>query len=84
LTIGGTKFDGKRWTMSQEGAISGIEEGKYYFYMNRGGKLINVIVGTSASGYKYLKTFADGEEPDSLLSLPECPDLPQPAAAAPR
>jgi hypothetical protein len=31
-----------------------------------------VIVGTSRYGHKYLKTEADGEQPDNLLSLPEC------------
>jgi hypothetical protein len=28
-----------------------------------------------ADGHKYLKTKADGEQPDSLLDLPEGPDL---------
>ncbi|MDD3927909.1 MAG: DUF3892 domain-containing protein, partial [bacterium] len=27
----------------------------------------------SASGNKYLKTQNDGEQPNNLLSLPECP-----------
>ncbi len=30
-------------------------------------------VETSRYGNKYLKTEADGEQPDNLLSLPECP-----------
>ena len=73
LSIGGINFAGKHWTMSQDGAIKGIEDGKYSFYINRGGRVTNVIVATSASGHKYLKTFADDEQPDNLLSLPECP-----------
>jgi hypothetical protein len=32
-----------------------------------------VIVAVSRLGHKYLKTEADGEQPDNLLSLPECP-----------
>jgi Protein of unknown function (DUF3892) len=32
-----------------------------------------LIIATSAYGHKYLKTQADGEHPDNLLSLPECP-----------
>nr|WP_301538770.1 DUF3892 domain-containing protein [Klebsiella pneumoniae] len=31
-----------------------------------------VIVAVSASGNKYLKTQNDGEQPNNLLSLPEC------------
>jgi len=72
--IGGTNFAGRRWTMSQDGAIKGIEDGKYAFYVNVRARVTNVIVATSESGHKYLKTFADHEVPDSLLSLPPCPD----------
>ncbi|HFR4624887.1 DUF3892 domain-containing protein [Klebsiella pneumoniae] len=31
-----------------------------------------MIVAVSASGNKYLKTQNDGEQPNNLLSLPEC------------
>ena len=73
-SIGGTNFAGRRWTMSQDGAIKGIENGKYSFFINRGGRVINVLVATDTSGHKYLKTFADGEIPNTLLSLSECPN----------
>jgi len=73
LSIGGRNFDGKPWTMSQDGAVSGIEEGTYSFYIHKGGNIINVIVAISPNGYKYLKTFADTEQPNMLLALPECP-----------
>jgi len=32
----------------------------------------NIIVAVSKYGHKYLKTESDGEEPNNLLSLPEC------------
>ncbi|WP_414322894.1 DUF3892 domain-containing protein [Xanthomonas campestris] len=32
-----------------------------------------MIVATSRSGRKYLRTTADHDTPDNLLSLPECP-----------
>lgn len=32
-----------------------------------------VVVARSAAGNKYLKTEADGDAPNNLLSLPECP-----------
>jgi len=32
-----------------------------------------VIIAVSKYGNEYLKTESDGEQPDNLLSLPECP-----------
>jgi hypothetical protein len=58
--------------LSQEEAIVGIESGKWAFYVFQQGRTAEVIVATSAFGHKYLKTVADGQQPDNLLSLPEC------------
>jgi len=70
--IGGVT-NGTRWKLSQPDAIAGIESGKWSFYVAAGGKTVWVIVATSPWGHKYLKTEADGEQPDNLLNLPECP-----------
>lgn len=68
LSIGG-----QGWKLSQQDAIAAIEAGKYNFYVSKGGHTVWLIVATSAYGNKYLKTQNDGDTPDNLLSLPECP-----------
>lgn len=72
--IGGVSSDGNRWKVTQAEAIQGIKDGTWSFYVSRPqGDAVRVIVAVSRFGNEYLKTEADGDEPNNLLSLPECP-----------
>ncbi|MFD0749202.1 DUF3892 domain-containing protein [Mucilaginibacter calamicampi] len=68
----GGYHNGSRWKLSLADAITGIEKGEYAFYTEVNGHVRNVIVATR-NGVKYLKTEADNDTPDNLLSLAECP-----------
>ena len=71
--IGGVNADGTRWRLTLAEAIDGIEAGKWQFYVSVSGKSVWVGIAVSAWGNKYLKTENDGDQPNNLLSLPECP-----------
>lgn len=64
----------KQWKLTLDDAIGKIERGEWEFYVDRPkGDRVWVQVAVSRFGYKYLKTEADGDEPNNLLDLPECP-----------
>ena len=64
--VGGT-HGGSKWKLSLTDAIKSIENGTYSFYTSVGGHTRNVIIATR-NGTKYLKTEADSDTPDNLLS----------------
>ena len=70
--IGGSG-GGQQWKHTQEQALAWIEDGTFAYFVNKGGHTVDVIVAVSQHGHNYLKTTADGEHPNNLLSLPECP-----------
>ena len=56
------------------GPLFGVETVESFFVVERPpGHRVNVIIAQSAYGNLYLKTEADGEHPNNLLALPECP-----------
>lgn len=74
LSVGGLNADNTRWTLSQRDAINGIQNGEYAFYVEQpSGDRVPVIVARSRFGNLYLKTEADGDQPNNLLALSECP-----------
>lgn len=70
--IGGTNHDGGKWKLTLNEAIQSIKNDKYSFFVSVNGNSVDVIIANH-TGYEYLKTKNDGEQPNNLLSLPECP-----------
>jgi hypothetical protein len=67
-------FGPPQWKLTVGEVIRRIEEGQAAFYVERPqGDQVDVVVAVSRHGNKYIKTTADGDEPNNLLSLPECP-----------
>ena len=71
--VGG--YETSNWKLTQQEAINHIESKEWRFWVKPPGfeNSVWVIVAVSRYGHKYLKTEADGEDENNLLSLPECP-----------
>jgi hypothetical protein len=70
--VGVVDSDGKVWTMSSAEVINQIEHGGSFYVERPAGDRVRVVVASSKTGQKYLKTEADGDIPNNLLALPEC------------
>jgi hypothetical protein len=68
--VGG--YADRQWKLTRDEAIGMIERGEWSFYTLVNGHRRQVVVA-SRLGRKYLRTEADHDTPDNLLSLPECP-----------
>ena len=72
--VGGPNPDGKgRYKAELNTAIQGALDEKWDFYVHVEGHVRDVIVSKSRFGNLYLRTTADMDTPDHLLSLPTCP-----------
>jgi len=69
--IGGMYADGGSWQETTEEAVRKIMAKECEFFVSKGGKQTNVIVGKYLDRF-YLKTEADNTEGNNLTSLPDC------------
>ncbi|WP_319633639.1 DUF3892 domain-containing protein [Pelagibius marinus] len=60
------------WRKTQEEVIREIEAGVNRFYVQVNRQSVWVEIAVSQHGNRYLKTEPGGEQPNNLLSLPEC------------
>lgn len=61
LNIGGKNQDGKPWKMPESEAIRDIKNGTYTFYVNQGGKEVDVIIAKSQ--FDHVAGQADSHHP---------------------
>jgi hypothetical protein len=72
INVGGTNPNGSRWKQSQQQTIHEIDSHEWEYFVGDGANRVKVVTAISPYGNKYLKTEADGHEPNNFLSLPEC------------
>jgi len=53
--------------------LTEIRIGRYQFWVKLDGHSLWVVAAKSATGFTFLKAETDGDEPNGLLRLPECP-----------
>ncbi len=72
--ISGIYADGGSWQETTEEAAKKIIAKEWEFFVSKGGKHTDVIVGKYLDRY-YLKTEPDATEGNNLSNLPDCPVL---------
>jgi len=71
--LGGTRDDnGNRWSCTQQECVKHIKNDVSFYVERPPGDRVYLKVAVSQSGNEYVKTEEDGDEPNNLLSLPEC------------
>lgn len=62
-----------RWQHTHAQAIQSLEQGRFAYYVQKGARALKLELGLDSNGDKYLKTPADIEQFQYLLSLPNGP-----------
>lgn len=73
--VGGPTWDGSGsyWRCTLETAIWYAQQYGYQYYTHQDGEIALVKIDIGPSGKPYLRTVADGQRADNLLSLPNFP-----------
>lgn len=61
------------WLIKVDAAIAGVESGTWVFYVAVENQVGPLVIAQRPNGDKVLKSRFDGDEPASLLALPDCP-----------
>jgi hypothetical protein len=70
--IGGVGREGDVWRLSEQAAITAIEDRRASFYIESPkGRRVDLVVGQGL-GKTFLKGESDVDSPDALLALPDC------------
>jgi hypothetical protein len=72
-SIGGDSRE-LQWKHTQAEAIEAIERGQFAYYVEKDDRAVNLSVGVTADGKKYLTVQANGGDPQLLLDLPGRPN----------
>ena len=70
--IGGRGRHGQQWRLSEEAAITAIENETASFYIEQPKGHRVDLVAAQGLGKTFLKAETDHESPDALLELPDC------------
>jgi hypothetical protein len=69
-------FGGRRggflWRLTREELIGEIRRGERFFVERPDGNRVDVVIARTDDGFEYVRTTADGTEPNNLLNLPDC------------
>ncbi|MDX6514055.1 MAG: hypothetical protein QOE36_3559, partial [Gaiellaceae bacterium] len=71
--VGGPRPDGTQWRMSVNQVVAAIRRGERFYVEEPVGDPVDVLIAHTHEGRVYLRTEADGDEPNNLLALPELP-----------
>jgi hypothetical protein len=72
VAFGGHNSGGFTWRLSRKALVEELKRGSQFFVERPAGARVDALVARSDTGLEYVRTSADGAEPNNLLSLPDC------------